>query len=180
MQEGTTQRSTLKAVAIVNPMAQGGRAGERWPTIEAALRVHFPALQSRLTEARGHATKLSRRALEDGAELIISVGGDGTNNEVLSGFIDDAGSNRFPDASLGLIAAGTGGDFQRMFGSSRIEKQVRRLVESPPREVDYGIARFLDHEGNECLRPFLNVSSVGISGQVAHLVNQSDKRFGPR
>ena len=41
-----------------------------------------------LTEAPRHATVLARTALERGASLVISVGGDGTNNEVLNGFVD--------------------------------------------------------------------------------------------
>ena len=168
-----------RTVAIVNPRASSGGAGELWPAIESALGVHFPGLEVRFTEAAGHASELCRHALEGGATRILSVGGDGTNNEVLGGFIDDEGDNRFPEAILGILAAGTGGDFQRAMGRVSPRDQVRGLSKAPVRTVDYGVARFVDHEGVQAIRPFLNMASVGVSGEVVRHVNASEKRYGP-
>ncbi len=166
-------------VAIVNPMAQSGGAGELWPAMQEALRVHFPGLEVRFTAAPGHASLLCREALEQGAARILSVGGDGTNNEVLGGFVDAEGRNLYPDAILAIVAAGTGGDFQRLFGRISPREQVRRIAAAPPKTIDYGVARFTDHEGRPSLRPFLNVASIGVSGSVVRHVNDSDKKWGP-
>ncbi|MCA9699565.1 MAG: diacylglycerol kinase family lipid kinase [Myxococcales bacterium] len=167
-----------RVVAIVNPWASHGAAKKRWPKIEAALREHWPALEARLTEARGHATALAREELEAGADMVISVGGDGTNNEVLAGFLDASGVNRFPDAVLGVVANGTGGDFQRMFGQRPPLQQVARMAAAPVRSIDYGLVHFVDHEGQPQRRPFLNMVSVGISGLVDAIVNQSGRPLG--
>ena len=101
----------------------------------------WPELGVRMTEAREHATELSRLALEDGAEMVISVGGDGTNNEVLGGFVDAEGRNRFPEAALGIVASGTGGDFQRMWGpldpTEQVDRMARATLRRSPRSAFY-------------------------------------------
>jgi diacylglycerol kinase (ATP) len=168
-----------KTVAIVNPEASSGAARKRWETIREALGVHFPGLEARMTEARGHASALCREALEAGADTILSIGGDGTTNEVLCGFVDERGDNRFPAATLGILAAGTGGDFQRMFGRVRVQRQVDRVCAAVPRAVDYGVAHFTDPDGQTRARPFLNIASIGVSGEVVRKVNESTAQLGP-
>lgn len=168
------------ALAIVNPKASSGGAEQRWAIIEEALHARIPGLQVRFTEAPGHASVLCRDALERGMSTILSVGGDGTTNEVLCGFVDpQTGDNRFPDATLAVLAAGTGGDFQRMFGRVRVERQVERLFAAQTRRIDYGVARYVDLDGQTRTRPFLNVASVGVSGEVVSRVNASKTQLGP-
>lgn len=168
------------ALAIVNPKASSGGAEQRWAIIEEALHARIPGLQVRFTEAPGHASELCRAALERGIATILSVGGDGTTNEVLCGFVDpQTGDNQFPDATLAVLAAGTGGDFQRMFGRVRVERQVERLFAADTRLIDYGVARYLDHDGQPRVRPYLNVASVGVSGEVVRRVNASQAQLGP-
>jgi len=171
--------ATCKTTAIVNPMASSGAARRRWETVREAIEVRFPGLETRYTEAVGHATELCREALEAGSELILSVGGDGTNNEVLGGFVDERGCNRFPDAVLSVLAAGTGGDFQRMFGRAKVQRQVERLCAAEPRLIDYGVAHFTTADGRPAMRPFLNIASVGVSGEVVRRVNASNAQLGP-
>lgn len=165
-------------VAIVNPQASNGAGGRRWPGIEAQLRQHWPELEAQLTQAPEHATALAREALERGAKLVIAVGGDGTNNEVLAGFLDDTGTNRFPEAVLGVVANGTGGDFQRHFGASSLRRQVEGLAAAPVQTIDYGVAHFTDDAGRRRTRPFLNMVSVGISADVVAQVNGSSRPLG--
>jgi YegS/Rv2252/BmrU family lipid kinase len=167
-----------KTTAIVNPQASSGAAKKRWETVREVLTKRFGALETRYTEAPGHASALCREALEAGADTILSFGGDGTTNEVLCGFVDEQGHNRFPEATLAVLAAGTGGDFQRQFGRVKVQRQVERLCAAQVRVVDYGIAHYTDPEGNTRVRPFLNVASVGVSGEVVRRVNESDAQLG--
>lgn len=167
------------AIAIVNPVSSNGRTLERWPALQRALQDRLGTLDVVTTEAPGHATLLARRALEAGARLVISIGGDGTNNEVLCGFVDELGVNRFPHAELGLVQGGTGGDFLRHLGAPSIELQLAALTEGSAHVVDYGVARFVDREGHPATRPFLNVASAGISGLVDYYVGRSNKLLGP-
>ena len=175
----TTSLVPGKTVAIVNPRASSGAAEKRWALVRDALEVHFPGLETRYTEGPNHAGELVRRALESGTETIVSFGGDGTTNEVLCGVVDERGENRFPDATLAILAAGTGGDFQRMFGRVKVQRQIDRLCTAEPRSVDYGFAYFTDPDGHVAGRPFLNIASIGVSGEVARRVNGSEGKLGP-
>ncbi|MEM7154373.1 MAG: diacylglycerol kinase family protein [Myxococcota bacterium] len=154
-----------RTIAIVNPEAGSGRAARRWAAEEPKLLARWPELKIVHTERPGHATVLAREALEDGVDLVVAVGGDGTANEVLSAFTDEDGTNRFPEAELGLLGGGTGGDFLRQLGSPAWPEQLAAL-EGPGHVVDYGVMRFVDHEGAQKVRPFLNAASAGLTGHV--------------
>ena len=164
---------------IVNPAAGGGQGLQKFARVEPALRKHFVGLEVLHTDRSGHACELSRAALERGCDMVIAFGGDGTANEVLCGFVDAQASNRFPEAYLGILAAGTGGDFQRLFGKLSPEKQLSQFLGACPRRIDYGVVDFVDRHGVAQRRPFLNVASVGISGEVARRVNQESTELGP-
>lgn len=151
----------------------------RLPALEKGLREALPDLALAHTEGPGHATLICRDALENGAELVVSIGGDGTNNEVLCGFVDGDGKNRFPTAELALVHSGTGGDFVRHLGPQVRATDLRRLGDGDAQIVDYGVATFVDHEGHRAVRPFLNVASAGVSGLVDYYVGRSNKLLGP-
>lgn len=151
----------------------------RLPALERGLREQLPDLAIVHTEAPGHATLLCRDALENGTELVVSIGGDGTNNEVLCGFVDERGANRFPDAELALVRSGTGGDFVRHLGPQSRATELRHLGEGEAQRIDYGVATFVDREGHRATRPFLNVASAGISGLIDYYVGRSNKLLGP-
>jgi YegS/Rv2252/BmrU family lipid kinase len=165
--------------AIYNPASANGRTAQRWTEIEPKLRKAFDTLEVTPTEAPGHARLLCRDALERGADLVISCGGDGTNNEVLCGFVDERGNNAFPGAELGLLASGTGSDFLRHLEVKDLDLQIEQLVSEPAVKVDYGVAEFVSHEGNAVIRPFLNEASVGVSGLIVDHIGRRSSRLGP-
>lgn len=129
-----------------------------------------------MTEGPRHAVELSRSAVENGADLVVAVGGDGTANEVLWGMVDDEGALRRPDVELGLFAGGTGSDFLRHLGRFDVDAQIAALNRSG-RRVDYGLAR-IDTGEDSLVRPFLNEASVGVSAQVVQYANRLPQWFG--
>lgn len=158
----------MKTVAILNPAAARGRTARRWPSIERMLLRAFPDLQGRFTERPGHAAELTRRAIEEGAELIIAVGGDGTVNETVNGFFGADGRLLRPETKLGLIPIGTGSDLQRTLQiPSEAEAAVEVLRAGVTVNIDIGKARLTGHDGAPLERYFINLLSFGMGGAVA-------------
>ncbi|MGH9395893.1 MAG: diacylglycerol/lipid kinase family protein [Terriglobia bacterium] len=160
---------TRKIAVIVNPHSAGGRTGKRWPEIARQLEERLGRITSRFTKSQGHATALARELLGAGFDLILGVGGDGTLNEIANGFIE-AGEPVQPGACMGIIPAGTGGDFQRMFGFSRrdrIAQAIEIIATGQPVEIDIGKVRFVTPDGSEGERYFINLVSFGMGGAVA-------------
>ncbi len=156
-----------KPVAIFNPRAAGGKAEKRLPEVSRCLRERLGPVEVRRTERSGHATQLAHDALKAGADLVIAVGGDGTANEVVNGFFDNGQAIR-PEACLGFIPFGTGGDLQRTLEiPSDVGKAVDILAAGAQAPIDVGKAAFVAHDGAPLERYFVNLLSLGIGGDVA-------------
>lgn len=168
-----------KIVFIVNPHAANGKTGRQWPLIQAKARERLGPFLSSLTAGPGDATRLARQALLDGAELIVCIGGDGTLNEVVNGFMDDQGPIR-PDALLGFVPNGTGCDFVRTVSiPTDLDSALNTIRAGHVRTIDLGRLQFEDHRGNKGLRYFHNITSFGLGGEVVDRVNHTTKTFGP-
>ncbi len=166
-------------VCIFNPAAAGGKNRQRLGAARRCLSRSFVSFELLLTEGPGHATVLTRDALERGCDQVIAFGGDGTTNEVLAGFMDDDGDNGFPGAELGIVAVGTGSDFQRHLGPASMEQQVLAVARGPAHRIDYGVAHMVSSDGQPLMRPFLNEASVGMSGLVGRHVQRAPRLLGP-
>lgn len=128
-----------------------------------------------LTEAPGHAIELAKSAAEKGYELVVSVGGDGTINEVVNGLYD-AGS--MGDVMLGIIGTGTGGDYIRTIGVPRHhEEACRRLVNPKKLVVDLGIVEYVSN-GRMVERLFVNLAGLGFDAEVVKATTQKFKALG--
>ena len=79
----------MKAFLIVNPRSANGATGRHFDDIQAAVRGAVGDHGHAFTERPMHAAELTRRALHDGAELVVAVGGDGTISEVVNGFFEE-------------------------------------------------------------------------------------------
>lgn len=166
---------------VVNPRAGAGKASERLPRLLRALREAGAEPIVHHTRRAGHATPIVRKLLRRGAAGVAVVGGDGTVNEALNGFFDESGEPIRARAWLGPLPCGTGGDFRKTAGiPEEPEAMARRLVGATPRPIDVGWVTFVDHEGRDAGRAFLNVASFGIGGLVDRLVNESPKWMGGR
>ena len=128
-----------------------------------------------LTEAPGHAIELAKSAAEKGYELVVSVGGDGTINEVVNGLYD-AGS--MGDVMLGIIGTGTGGDYIRTIGVPRHhEEACQRLMNPKKLVVDLGIVEYVSN-GLMVERLFVNLAGLGFDAEVVKATTQRFKALG--
>lgn len=168
----------FRTFLVVNPRSAGGATGKRFERIAEQVRAAVGAFDHAFTTAPGHATKLTRDALDNGYEMVVGVGGDGTFNEVTDGFFE-RGKAVKPDAVMGLIPQGTGGDLRKTIG---IETDPRascsRLKGRKVIDADAGHLRFTTHDGNEADRAFINIASFGVGGRVVEQVNKGSKALG--
>ena len=135
--------------------------------------------QFHITSGPGDATLLARRVLLEGAEQVICVGGDGTLNEVINGFMGEDGPIR-PDAVLGFIPNGTGCDFIKAVPiPSDLNMSLDTIIDSHVSSIDLGRMHYRDHQNRHRYRYFHNIASFGLGGEVNERVNKTSKVFGP-
>jgi len=165
-----------RVVFLVNPASANGSTGRRWP--ELARRAAAAGLEgdTLFSERPGQLGELARRATEDGAELLVVVGGDGSVNEVANGL---AGLDGPPP--LAIVPRGTGWDFVRTFGIPRsIEDAAEVALRGETRTIDLGRMTYRAWDGTETTAVFANVASAGMSGAIAQRANETTKALGGR
>ena len=162
-----------RTVFLVNPASAAGSTGRRWPEIAhrcSALGLSGDAL---LSEEPGHLASLAQAAVQEGATLLVVVGGDGSVNEVVNGVADLDGFE------LAVLPHGTGWDFVRTFGiPRRLDDAVVTALSGDVREIDLGLVSFRTWAGAESRSYFANVGSAGISGAIAQRANNTSKTLG--
>ena len=167
-----------KIAVVVNPVSANGKTGKRWPQVEEAFKKAGVAIDFTFTKAPGHATEITKKYLKEGYNLIISVGGDGTANEVVNGFFEkDKPINEL--AAAGFMSTGTGRDFGRTIGTPKmINEAVEHILKSTVRSIDLGRVTFLNNDGQKEQRLFLNIAGLGLDGETVARVNRTSKAFG--
>ncbi len=171
--------SSKRTAFIVNPSSGNGSTGREWHRIEAMARERLGAFETCMTTGPGDATHLTRRKLIEGCNRVVCVGGDGTLNEVVNGFMDESGPVR-PEAVLGFLPNGTGCDFCRtVCKSTGLENSLDMICAGHIRPIDLGRLQYQDHQGRTCIRYFHNITSFGLGGEVVDRVNHTSKACGP-
>lgn len=114
-----------------------------------------------LTENAHHARSSAESS--EGYDLVISCGGDGTNNHIVNGLMTIA-SDRRP--ALGFIPAGSGNDFARVYSSGSLEEMVKRCASKTFHQLDL---IKIDYGATET--HVLNMMTCGIGAEIASTVN---------
>ncbi len=167
-----------KIAVVVNPASANGKTGKKWPEVENAFKNAGVSIDVTFTGAPHHATEITRNYLYDGYNLIISVGGDGTANEVVNGFFED-GKPINELAAAGFMSTGTGRDLGRTIGTPEgINEAVLHILNSPVRSVDLGRVNYISNEGKQEKRSFINIAGIGLDGETVARVNRTSKALG--
>jgi diacylglycerol kinase (ATP) len=167
-----------KITAVVNPHSAGGRTARQWPQLAAMLESRLGRVVTRFTSEPGAGIAITRGLLREGCDLIIAVGGDGTINEVANGFFDKDQMVR-PEAVIGILPLGTGGDFRRTLEiPTDPDEAIKILAAGVPLQIDVGKATFRANGGGQASRYFVNLLSFGMGGHVASQSKNFMGRFG--
>ncbi len=99
---------------IVNKNSRSGKGADIWKELQTILAKKQIPYQVRFTEHEGHATALAEEICEqpDDDICLITVGGDGTANEVINGM------SHFDEVRFGTVPTGSGNDLARGLGIS--------------------------------------------------------------
>jgi diacylglycerol kinase (ATP) len=155
---------------ILNPVADRGHARELAPRIKALLGEHGDFVWVE-TSRPGEAIQLAAHAKEEGYDIVVAAGGDGTAHEVLNGLVHGSRDDEVC-GTLGLIPVGSGNDFAWMMGVAPgvrqtrgpqgVEAAIRKLFAGQTSVIDVG--RVCD-ETRRC-RYFGNGVGIGFDGIV--------------
>jgi diacylglycerol kinase (ATP) len=158
----------------VNPASANGKTGRAWPEIARGARDAGLRGEAIFSERPGELGDLAREAADDGASLLVVVGGDGTVHEVVNGIAGREG------VELAVIPRGTGWDFARTHGiTKRLGKALRIARDGAARPFDLGRATYRRASSDESAH-FANMASVGMSGAVAAKANSTTKALGAK
>ena len=159
---------------IFNPAARGEKAKRFRRQLDAiGSQCAFKA-----TAAPGDARRLAAEAVNDGFDLIVAAGGDGTVNEVLNGI--GGAPNGFDRARLGVLPLGTVNVFAREL---KIPLQVERAWEVVQRgrekKIDLPSVEF-STDGVRQKRCFVQLAGAGLDARAIELLDlQQKKKIGP-
>ncbi len=120
---------------LVNPNADMGRA---WRTVAdlRSLVGEFGGADWAGTVYPTHATELARQAGQDGYQLVIAAGGDGTVHEVINGLMQVPVENR---PRLGIVPLGSGNDFAHTIGIHMDPAEaLKQAFTGRPTRIDLG------------------------------------------
>ena len=100
-------------LVLVNPTADGGRAGERWSRVRSEIEARFGAFDECVTRDPPSVRARIIGALAAGERRFVAAGGDGTVNLVLNTLLDVASPAVFSEIVLGAIGLGSSNDFHK-------------------------------------------------------------------
>src|SRR5256714_13341871 len=147
-----------RMLVIVNPYAT--TVSDRLKNLVVyALQGRY-AVDAVDTEARAHATELCREAAEEGYDVVVAFGGDGTVNEAANGLVGSS-------TPLSCLPGGSTNVFCRLLGIPNdvvdaTEHLLRMADDFHPRTVDTGRVNG---------RHFVFASGIGLDASVVERVD---------
>lgn len=133
-----------------------------------------------LTTTSGReAEALAEKAVINGTDYVIAIGGDGTLHEVINGVMRIPKENR-TKLVLGLLPVGSGNDFARTFKISKRISDLYTLIEAGSIiQIDIGKIECASLSDQKEIHHFINIADSGLGAEVAKRVNEGNKTYGP-
>ena len=148
---------------IINPVADFGHAWQGAAELrQVAQEVGALDIDWENTQAPKQAADLARQAGEQGFELVVAVGGDGTTHEVINGIMQLPGGQR---PEVGIVPMGSGNDFAYAVGMAPHPSDAfRQVLTGTARGMDIGR---LELQDGRC-EYFTNAVGIGFDATVTN------------
>lgn len=161
-----------KLFFIVNETSGSGKARFIEEIVKSLQTDYSFTAELHKTVSAGHAPALARSLAEkvdkeQSNAILVTVGGDGTLNEVISGLGSD-----YPQVPIGFIPTGSGNDFARTHQLAlKPESALKHILElDEPRLLD--VLNYTDMKTGKAGFA-VNSLGIGIDATVIHLLNQT-------
>lgn len=168
----------MKTKIILNPYANRWGAQTQVPSITNACRQAGLDFDLSVMSGPGDGKKETLTAIDNGYEIFIAAGGDGTVSEVVNGLVTAGGDE--PTKPLGILPLGTGNDFSDMVHIPRdLATAVQTIVDGKTRQIDAAQVIADDHRhffDNNCalaMEPVVTIENVRLtrlSGNIRYVV----------
>ena len=154
---------TTRILAIINPISGTSKKNNIPQKINDILSSEEVAIDIAYTEYAGHATLLAKKAVEDGYNIVLAIGGDGTCNEVAKALINTR-------VALGIIPTGSGNGLARHLGIPiGITAALKSFKNSHMVRADFCTANDI---------PFFVTCGFGFDAQISDKFSKSKTRGG--
>lgn len=169
-------RSERPGVLVGNPTAQSGKAAEWIRHARALLDEAQVAHRFVPTEPAGATVEVVRRLIDDeGARLVIYMGGDGTFAEVAKGIL---ASRHAAEVAMGMLPTGTANDQGKSFGLEAGPRALERNVAVIAAGVEVGcdVGRLEIERGEKIVHRDLFFDSFSVGIGAASLATRNRDR----
>lgn len=138
---------------IINPIA-GGKDKKRFhEQANKMLDLHHFSPSYQFTEGPGHAARLAAAAVDNHADMVVAVGGDGTINEVAGALVNRT-------TPLGIIPNGSGNGLALFLGiPADVNRALVKLNQFNLRTIDSGYING---------KPFFNMAGIGFDALISN------------
>jgi diacylglycerol kinase (ATP) len=181
-----TDVNEFKKVGFVyNPVANKGKAKKvmtkiAQPLIEQLFEGRLAGIYA--SEAMGGSYTRTKQLIEDGCDLIVSCGGDGTNNEVVNAIMDARKEDNITRCAMAVLPIGTGDDFARTIKMAhhkevkktkhRIAQNLHIIASGKALNIDIGYVQARNLKNDETVKHwFINECGFGISADIMNTIN---------
>ncbi len=121
----------MKALFVMNPISGSIKKSGIAKLIDAYIDKEKYDYKIMYTERAGHATEIARNASDEGYDVVVAVGGDGTINEVGSGLLHS-------DTIMALLPCGSGNGLARHLSIPvNIKKSIDIINACNVHDLDY-------------------------------------------
>ncbi|MBI5351929.1 MAG: diacylglycerol kinase family lipid kinase [Chloroflexi bacterium] len=149
-----------KVKLILNPMADMGRAWKTANDLRPIAQEFKGELSWSGTVYPTHAIELAKQAAEEGCDMVIAIGGDGTVHEVMNGLMQ-VPENKRP--IMGIVPIGSGNDFAYSMGTPKPAQALANALKGENiQPVDIGL--MTDEHGRK--EYFDNTLGIGFDAIV--------------
>lgn len=162
----------MRGLLVVNPKATATTDRTRDVLIHA-LADQF-ALETVRTDHRGHAMELGRRAVEEGLDVVVTLGGDGTVNETVNGMMTARGDRTADQLPrFGAVPGGSANVFSRALGFpidpvEATGELVAALRDERTRTIGLAHAAAIDPDGQPLDRWITFNAGLGLDAEIIH------------